>query len=75
MSTPLVLELPALVGVAVGAVATYVTTSLGDRARWRRTRDERWDVARMEAYAEFGNAVKHVFNLANTYSRRARHSL
>jgi len=57
VSTPLVQELPALVGVVVGAVAAYVTT-------WRRERDERWDAARMEAYAEFGNAVKHVFNLA-----------
>jgi hypothetical protein len=27
-------------------------------------RSERWDAARMQAYTEFGDAVKHVFNLA-----------
>ena len=36
MSNPLVQQLPALVGVAVGAIATYATTTLGEHARWRR---------------------------------------
>jgi hypothetical protein len=69
MSTPLAQQLPALIGVAVGSVATYVTTSLGDRTRWRRVRDERWDAARMQAYAEFGNAVKEVFHLATRIAK------
>ena len=64
MSDPLVQQLPALVGVALGATAGYVTTSLADRSRWRRARDERWDAARMQAYSDFGNAVKRVFDLA-----------
>lgn len=70
MSTPLVEQLPALIGVAVGAVATYVTTSLGDRARWQQQRDERWDSARMQAYADFGNAVKQVFHVATRIAVR-----
>jgi hypothetical protein len=64
MSNPLLQELPALVGVGVGAVATFATTSLGEKARWRRERDERWDAARMTAYTEYGNGVKRVFSLA-----------
>jgi hypothetical protein len=65
MSSPLVQQLPALVGVAVGAIATYATTSLGERTRWRRERDVRWDEARMRAYAEYGDAVKKVTHLAS----------
>jgi hypothetical protein len=69
MSTPLAQQLPVLIGVAIGSVATYVTTSLGDRTRWRRGRDERWDAARMQAYSEFGNAVKEVFHLATRIAK------
>lgn len=64
MTNPLLQQLPALVGVVVGGAATYVATSLLDRARWRRERDERWDAARMQGYAEFANAVKEVFTIA-----------
>lgn len=64
MSNPLLQQLPALLGVVVGGAATFVTTSLADRAKWHRDRRERWDVARMQAYTEFGDAVKQVFNLA-----------
>jgi hypothetical protein len=65
MSNPLVQQLPALVGVAVGALATYATTALGERARWRRDRAARWDAARMRAYAEYGDAVKKVSHIAS----------
>ena len=65
MSNPLVQQLPALVGVGVGALATYVTTSLGERSRWRRERSSRWDDARMRAYADYGDAVKKVSHLAS----------
>ncbi len=50
--------LPALLGVVVGALASYVVHATSERARWRRTRNERWDVARMEAYVRYGNAIK-----------------
>jgi hypothetical protein len=59
-----VAELPALIGVAVGAIAAYLTTSMADRARWQRERDERWDAARMQGYGEFADSVKEVFGLA-----------
>jgi hypothetical protein len=65
MSNPLVQELPVLIGVGVGALASFATTSLGDRARWRRERAARWDEARMRAYAEYGDAIKKVTHLAS----------
>lgn len=65
MSNSLLVEqLPALIGVCVGALATYGTTFLTERTRWRRERAVRWDDARMRAYAEYGNAVKKVLHLA-----------
>ena len=65
MSNPLVQELPVLIGVGVGALASFATTSLGERARWRQERGARWDEARMRAYAEYGDAVKKVTHLAS----------
>lgn len=64
MTNELVQQLPTLLGVGVGALATYATTSLGDRARWQRERASRWDAARMQAYTAYGDTVKRVFNLA-----------
>jgi hypothetical protein len=64
MSNPVIQQLPALIGVCVGAVATYATTGLAERARWRREQVARWDQARMHAYAEYGNAVKKKYHLA-----------
>lgn len=64
MSNPVLLQLPVLLGVGVGALATYATTSLGERTRWRRERNVRWDTARMQAYAAYGDAAKRVLNIA-----------
>jgi hypothetical protein len=57
-------QLPALVGVIVGAVTTYLLTSAAERTRWRRDHRVRWDGARMQAYVEYGNAVKRVVQAA-----------
>lgn len=51
-------QLPALVGVIVGALASYLVSSAGERARWRRSQRVRWDESRMRVYAEYGGSVK-----------------
>jgi hypothetical protein len=58
-------QLPALLGVVVGVVTTFALTNLGERARWRRDQRVRWDTARLQAYIEYGNAVKRVVQVAN----------
>lgn len=65
MSNPLLEQLPVLIGVCVGAVATYATTSLAERSRWRRERSVRWDDARMRAYTGYGDAVKKMSHIAS----------
>jgi hypothetical protein len=60
----LVQQLPALIGVLIGALASYLATSASERARWRRTQAIRWDEARARAYAEYADSVKRVFEMS-----------
>jgi hypothetical protein len=66
-------QLPALIGVVIGALASYLTAAAGERARWRREHDERWDAKRLEAYASYGLAVKQFILMASRIS--ASHGL
>src|SRR5262245_32515327 len=53
-----------LVGVVIGAVATYLTASAVQRSQWRRFHDVRWDERRLMAYVQYGDAVKRMHSLA-----------
>jgi hypothetical protein len=54
-------QLPALIGVVIGALASYLAGAAAERARWRREQSSRWDERRAEAYADYGHAVKNVY--------------
>jgi hypothetical protein len=43
-------QLLTLLGVALGALASFVSTRMLDRSRWQREEALRWDVKRLEAY-------------------------
>jgi hypothetical protein len=47
-----------LAGVIVGAAMSYLTSSLTERAKWRRAILARWDDKRLEAYSTYADAVK-----------------
>jgi hypothetical protein len=51
-------QMPALIGVLIGAVATYAATAVTERARWRRSQSVRWDERRITAYAEYAHVLK-----------------
>ena len=57
-------QLPALAGVVVGALASYLATSAAERARWRRSQSVRWDERRVDAYADFSHALKRCLMLS-----------
>ncbi|RSM36091.1 hypothetical protein DMA12_41670 [Amycolatopsis balhimycina DSM 5908] len=57
-------QLPALIGVVIGALASFAATSAAERSRWRRTQSVRWDERRLTAYAEYASAVKKVISLS-----------
>ena len=56
-------QLLTILGVAVGAMASFVSTRLLDRARWQREETLRWDARRLENYSEFAAAMKHFITL------------
>jgi hypothetical protein len=53
-------QLPALIGVVVGALASYLVSAATEHRRWERQQSTRWDEKRAQAYVDYGNAVKNV---------------
>ncbi|MGW2235383.1 hypothetical protein [Streptomyces sp. NPDC001759] len=51
-------QLGTLLAVAAGAAGSYATTTLTERARWRRAQTERWHEKKFDVYARYGNALK-----------------
>jgi hypothetical protein len=51
-------QLPALIGVIIGAGGSFVVTTTTQRAGFRRELAARWDERRMNAYAEYARAQK-----------------
>ncbi|WP_186404098.1 hypothetical protein [[Actinomadura] parvosata] len=56
-------QLPALIGVLLGAVGTYSVTALTERKRWKRQLATRWDERRVIAYMEYAHAVKKTISI------------
>ncbi|WP_335988569.1 hypothetical protein [Glycomyces sp. MUSA5-2] len=57
-------QLPALVGVVVGAAGSYLASSRTDKLRWQRARAERWDERRFEIYKSYANVLKRFGQIA-----------
>lgn len=57
-------QLPAILGVTVGALGTLLVTSLTDRARWRRDHAVRWDTRRLDAYVAYATLIKEIHAVA-----------
>lgn len=51
-------QLPALVGVVIGALGSYLAVVRGDRARFRREQSARWEERRLAVYSDYARAVK-----------------
>ncbi len=61
---PWTVQLLTIVGVAVGAMASFISTRLIDRARWQRDEALRWDAKRLDCYGEFATAIKQFITIA-----------
>ncbi|MEU1385401.1 MULTISPECIES: hypothetical protein [unclassified Nonomuraea] len=68
----LLAQLPALLGVVVGALATLATTRAADRARWNREMRTRWDAQRLDAYMQYAGTLKDLSVLAHRATARRR---
>jgi hypothetical protein len=51
-------QLSTLIGVVIGAAMTYLVGALHDRTRWQREQSARWDGTRLQAYSDYGQAIK-----------------
>lgn len=61
-------QLLTILGVAVGAMASFVTTRMVDRARWQREEALRWDTKRLDCYGDFAVAIKHFITVSQRLS-------
>ena len=66
---PLLTQLPTLLGVIVGAGASYLTTSAGAKTQWARTQQARWEDKRSQAYADYADASTRVDDLTHRIAR------
>ncbi|MFI1168710.1 hypothetical protein ACH4UM_35405 [Streptomyces sp. NPDC020801] len=51
-------QLPALIGVVIGALGSYLAVVRSDRARFHRERTARWEERRLAVYAEYARTLK-----------------
>ncbi|MFF4350086.1 hypothetical protein [Streptomyces sp. NPDC001530] len=51
-------QLPALIGVVIGALGSYLAIVRGDQARFRREQVARWEERRLAVYADYARALK-----------------
>ncbi|GAA5018435.1 hypothetical protein [Streptomyces siamensis] len=51
-------QLPALIGVVIGALGSYLAIVRGDRARFRREQTARWEERRLTVYADYARCLK-----------------
>ncbi|WP_432038440.1 hypothetical protein [Streptomyces cucumeris] len=56
-------QLPALLGVIIGALGSYLAIAKGDQARFRREQRARWEERRLAVYADYATALKRTVTL------------
>ena len=58
-------QLPALLGVLLGAAGAMASSTLTDRLRWRRDQAARWDQRRVDAYIAFASTMKDAARISH----------
>ncbi|MDX2602204.1 hypothetical protein PV379_07240 [Streptomyces caniscabiei] len=56
-------QLPALLGVVIGALGSYLVVMRGEQVRFRRERETRWEERRLAVYADWARALKQSITL------------
>ena len=51
-------QLPALIGVVIGAFGSYLAVVRGDQVRFRREQTARWEERRLTVYSDYARSVK-----------------
>lgn len=53
-----------ILGVLVGASATYAATMVTERTKWRRSQAARWDDRRLAAYNDYAQTLRRYLDIA-----------
>ncbi|WP_262058660.1 SurA N-terminal domain-containing protein [Streptomyces sp. STR69] len=56
-------QLPALIGVVIGALGSYVAIVRGERVRFHREREARWEERRLAVYTDYARVLKRTVTL------------
>ncbi len=56
-------QLPALIGVVIGALGSYLAVVRSDRARFLRERTARWQERRLSVYSDYARSLKQTVTL------------
>ncbi|WP_030605219.1 hypothetical protein [Streptomyces fulvoviolaceus] len=56
-------QLPALIGVVIGALGSYLAVVRGDRVRFQGEQAVRWEERKLAVYTEYARAVKRSVTL------------
>jgi len=62
--TAFIQQLPALIGVVIGALGSYLAVVRGDRVRFQREQAARWEERRLTVYGDYARALKRSVTLA-----------
>ncbi|MEV6885950.1 hypothetical protein [Streptomyces sp. NPDC051135] len=66
----MIAQIVTLAGVLIGALTSYVSVTMGERAKHRRTMATRWDDRKLSTYIEYAACVKEVAD-ASKFARMA----
>ncbi|MEV2249382.1 hypothetical protein AB0I94_02295 [Streptomyces sp. NPDC050147] len=66
----MITQIVTLAGVLVGALTSYLSVTMAERSRHRRTMATRWDERKLNTYVEYAACVKEVAD-ASKHSRMA----
>ncbi|MDX2546018.1 hypothetical protein ACOT81_40240 [Streptomyces sp. WI04-05B] len=58
-------QLPALIGVVIGALGSYWAVARGERVRFTREREARWEERRLSVYTDYARVLKKSVTLTN----------
>ncbi|MGW1741256.1 hypothetical protein ACWCPQ_20905 [Nocardia sp. NPDC001965] len=57
-------QMVAILGVVMGAGATYAATMITERTKWRRSQAARWDDKRLAAYNDYAQVLRRYSDVA-----------
>jgi hypothetical protein len=61
-------QLLTILGVAVGAAGSFISTRLLEHSKWQREVAHRWDAKRLKSYTQFATSIKDLINLSKRIS-------